>query len=227
MTINGRDHDRLIAARDSIRERFPAASIDVVAADLTAKAGRSIILTALPEVDVLVTNNAGPAPGTLDDWDEAALAAALQLTTVPALELIRGYLPAMRARGFGRIVNITSAMVKAPQYELGLSAGMRAALTAISKAISREVAADGVTINNLLPERIDSPRQQQMIDRLAAAAEVTPEEARRRTTAGVAAKRLGRLDEVGDACAFLCSVQAGYISGQNLQLDGGSYGGLL
>jgi 3-oxoacyl-[acyl-carrier protein] reductase len=117
--------------------------------------------------------------------------------------------------------------VKSPHYEMGLSTSARAALTAISKAISTSVVADNVTINNLLPERIDTPRQEFMAMRMMAQHAVDRDEARRRIAATIAAKRLGRPEEFGDACAFLCSAQAGYISGQNLQLDGGSYEGLI
>jgi 3-oxoacyl-[acyl-carrier protein] reductase len=140
---------------------------------------------------------------------------------------MRHYIPQMRANDFGRIVNITSAMVKGPKYDMGLSTSARAALTAISKAISNEVVADNVTVNNLLPERFDTPRQEFMAKRLMDAHGIDREEAFTRIASTIAAGRLGRPQEFGDACAFLCSAQAGYISGQNLQLDGGSYGGLI
>jgi 3-oxoacyl-[acyl-carrier protein] reductase len=143
------------------------------------------------------------------------------------VQLIRAFLPGMQARGFGRIINITSAMVKSPHYMMGLSTSARAGLTAISKAISRDVAADNVTINNLLPERIDTPRQEFMAQRMMALHGVDRDEARRRSVESISAKRFGRPDEFGDACAFLCGAQAGFISGQNLQLDGGSYDGLV
>lgn len=198
-----------------------------VTADVTTDDGRAAITSRIPEVDILVTNNAGPAPGTLEDWDEGALVGALRANMVPAVQLMRAYIPGMRRRGFGRVVNITSAMVKSPAYEMGLSTSARAALTAISKGISKEVAADNVTVNNLLPERIDSPRQDFMAQRLMQERGLTRIEARDHIAASVAAGRLGRPEEFGDACAFLCSAQAGYISGQNLQLDGGSYEGLI
>jgi 3-oxoacyl-[acyl-carrier protein] reductase len=174
-----------------------------------------------------VTNNAGPRPGGIEDWDEEALVAALRANMVPAVQLIRAYLPGMRARRFGRIVNITSAMVKSPAYDMGLSTSARAALTAISKAISKDVAVDNVTVNGLLPERFDTPRQEFMVQRRMAADQITRAEARSRIASTIAAGRLGRPEELGDACAYLCSAQAAYISGQNLQLDGGSYEGLI
>ncbi|WP_166867780.1 MULTISPECIES: SDR family oxidoreductase [unclassified Salinibacterium] len=227
VTLNGRRPEHLAEAARRIAAEVPGADVSTVAADLTTADGRAAILAAVPAVDILVTNNAGPAPGTLDEWDEFALVEALRLNMVPAVELMRAYLPGMRARGFGRVVNITSAMVKAPAPEMGLSASARAALTAMSKAISRDAAADGVTINNLLPERIDSPRQQFMADRLAAATGISRDEAYARIASTIPVKRLGTPDELGDTCAFVCSVQAGYLSGQNIQLDGGSYPGLI
>jgi 3-oxoacyl-[acyl-carrier protein] reductase len=141
--------------------------------------------------------------------------------------LIKAYVPGMRLRKFGRIVNITSAMVKSPSATMGLSAAVRAGLTALSKSVQRDSVIDNVTINNLLPERFDTDRQKYMAERMVRLEKITPEEARKRIAATIAAKRLGDPAEFGDACAFLCSAQAGYISGQNLQLDGGSYAGLV
>jgi 3-oxoacyl-[acyl-carrier protein] reductase len=225
--LNGRSADRLEPAAAALRRDMPSAEVGVVAADLTDPAGLEAIVRAVPEIDILVTNNAGPKPGRLDDWHHDALVGALEANMVPAVQLMRHYIPGMRAAGFGRIVNITSAMVKGPKYDMGLSTSARAALTAISKAISTEVAADNVTINNLLPERIDTPRQEFMAKRLIDAHGISREQAFARIASTIAAKRLGRPEEFGDACAFLCSAQAGYISGQNLQLDGGSYPGLV
>jgi len=143
------------------------------------------------------------------------------------LAMIRLVLGGMVERRFGRIVNITSAMVKSPRAAMGLSTGARAGLTSMSKALSKEVAASNVTINNLLPERIDTARQQQMAELHSARAGITVEEAYAHMASTIAAGRLGRPEEFGDACAYLCSAQAGFISGQNLQVDGGSYEGLI
>jgi len=227
VTINGRDGDKLAAVAQGLRDEIDGAQVAWVAADLTTAEGRATIVATLPAVDILVTNNAGPPPGRLDEWDEAALVGALRSNMVPAVELMRAYVPGMRERRFGRIVNITSAMVKSPAADMGLSTSARAALTAISKSVSNDVVADNVTVNNLLPERIDTPRQEFMAQRLMTAHGIDHDEAYRRIASTVAARRLGRPEELGDACAFLCSAQAGYISGQNLQLDGGSYGGLV
>jgi 3-oxoacyl-[acyl-carrier protein] reductase len=133
----------------------------------------------------------------------------------------------MRARRFGRIVNITSAMVKAPHPAMGLSTAARSALTAVCKALSREVAADNVTINNLLPERIDTDRQRLMARVRAQMADMTLEEAYAEMAASIAAKRLGTPEELAAACVFLCSAQAGFVSGQNLSVDGGTFPGVL
>lgn len=227
VVLNGRDGAKLDAAATSLRAAIPGVDVEIVVADLTTDEGRTTITTTVNEVDILVTNNAGPKPGGIEDWDEEALVGALRANMVPAVQLIRAYLPGMRERRFGRIVNITSAMVKGPAYEMGLSTSARTALTAISKSISKDVAIDNVTINNLLPERIDTPRQESMIRRRMASEGVDHAEARARTASTIAARRLGRPEEFGDACAYLCSDQAGYISGQNLQLDGGSYEGLI
>ncbi|WP_062388053.1 SDR family oxidoreductase [Demequina iriomotensis] len=227
VTLNGRDDARLAAAASSLRAAVPGASVDRVAADLTTAEGIAAIVAAVPDADILVTNNAGPRPGPYDEWDAAALHGALAQNSVPAVELMRAYLPGMRARRFGRIVHITSAMVKSPAADMGLSASARAALTAVSKSISKEVAPDNVTVNHLLPERIDTPRQEFMARRRMERDGITREQAYAAIASTVTARRLGRPEELGDACAFLCSVQAGYITGQNLQLDGGTYEGLI
>ena len=227
VVINGRHPDKLDRARASIVETSRGANVRCVVADITTPEGRASLIAACPEADILVTNNAGPPPGTLDNWDRETWLAAFESNMIAPILLIRALLPGMRARKFGRIVNITSAMVKSPHPLMGLSTAARTALTAACKSISREAVADNVTINNLLPERIDTPRQEFMAQRMMKEQSITHEEARRQIAASIAAKRFGRPEELGDACAYLCSVQAGFISGQNLQLDGGSYHGLI
>ncbi|MDN4476323.1 SDR family oxidoreductase [Demequina sp. SYSU T00192] len=227
VTLNGRDDARLAAAASSLREAVPGADVGWVAADLTTAEGIAAIVAAVPEADILVTNNAGPRPGGYEGWDADALHGALAQNAIPAVELMRAYLPGMRARRFGRIVHITSAMVKSPAADMGLSASARAALTAVAKSISKEVAPDNVTVNQLLPERIDTPRQEFMARRRMERDGITRDEAYAAIASTVTARRLGRPEELGDACAFLCSAQAGYITGQNLQLDGGTYEGLI
>lgn len=226
LVINGRDARQLEATAEDI-EAMTGRRPTTVVADLSTDAGRILLLAACPEPDILVTNNGGPKPGRLDNWDHAAWLHALEANMLSAILLIQSVVGGMRARRFGRIVNITSAMVKAPRLPLGLSTAARAGLTAFSKALSVETVRDNVTINNLLPERIETDRLHYMIDSLARARGVDQEAARAEMLRPVAAGRFGRPEEFSAACAFLCSAQAGYISGQNLQIDGGSYEGLI
>ena len=198
-----------------------------VAADIATEAGRQALVDACPEADILINNNAGPPPGKLEDWHHDAWIAALESNMLAPILLIRAFIPGMRARKFGRIVNITSAMVKSPRPHMALSTTARTGLTAFSESLSFDAVADNVTINNLLPERIDTPRQKFMAERMMTRHGINMAQARRRITETVAARRLGLPGEFADACAFLCSAQAGFISGQNLQLDGGWYQGLM
>ncbi|HKT71915.1 MAG TPA: SDR family oxidoreductase [Steroidobacteraceae bacterium] len=225
--INGRDAQKLELARSTLLGEMPAAAVCAVAADILGERGREALIAACPEPDILINNNAGPAPGRLEDWTRAAWLEALEANMIAPLMLIRAVIPGMRLRRFGRIVNVTSAMVKSPRYSMTLSTAARTGLTAACKAISREIAADNVTINNLLPERIDTPRQVFMTERMMKEQSITRESARAQIAASIAAKRFGTPEEFGAACAFLCGAQSGFISGQNLQLDGGSYPGLV
>ncbi len=224
--INGRDPVRLSEAAAEIR-RATGAAVQAVAADLNTAEGRDRLVAAAPDADILINNNAGPPPGALADWDHAAWLSAVEANMLAPILLIRALMPGMRQRKFGRIVNITSAMVKSPRPAMALSTAARAGLTAFSKSLSLEVAADNVVINNLLPERFDTDRQKQMAERIMAAKGVSLAEAREEIVQTLAAKRFGNPAEFGDACAFLCGANAGFISGQNLQLDGGSYAGLI
>jgi 3-oxoacyl-[acyl-carrier protein] reductase len=185
------------------------------------------LLAACPDPDILVTNNAGPRPGSLLEVSDEDLARAFDLHYWPPVSLARAVVGGMRERRFGRIVNITSAMVTAPRPQMAASAGARTGMTAVMKGLAREVARDNVTVNQLLPERIDSGRQVQMAHLEAERSGISYDEARRRQAASIAAGRHGRPEELGAACAFLCSVQASFISGQNLHIDGGSYPGLV
>jgi len=225
--LNGRDHARLEAAAELIRAEVAGAQLHCVQGDLTTQQGRAALVEACPDADILVNNNAGPEPGKLEDWDHAAWLSAFEANMIPAILLIRAVLPGMRARQFGRIVNITSAMVKSPRSFMGLSTAARAGLTAVCKAISKDVARDNVTINNMLPERFDTGRQEYLAQKAMAERGITRDAARREISDTIAARRFGQPHEFGDTCAYLCSVQASFISGQNLQLDGGSYDGLV
>jgi 3-oxoacyl-[acyl-carrier protein] reductase len=224
--INGRNADKLAQAADRLRQTT-GAHIMPVQADLNTEGGRSALLAACPEPDILINNNAGPPPGQLADWDHAAWMGALESNLLSAALLMREILPGMRARRFGRIVNITSAMVKTPHAAMGLSTAARAGLTALSKALAREAVIDNVTINNLLPERFDTPRQEFMAQRMMKESGITRDEARARIAATLPVNRLGDPKEFGAACAFLCAATSGFMTGQNLQLDGGAYSALV
>jgi len=226
IVVNGRDSATLERTAEELRAET-GAEITPVVADLDVSDQRERLVAACPDADILVNNNGGPPPGRFESWDHDQWLAALEANLLAPVMMIHALLPGMRERRLGRIVNITSAMVKTPLAPMGLSTAARTGLTALCKAISREAAADNVTINNLLPERIDTDRQVQMAEIVARVRGISYEEARAEQVASIAAGRLGRPEEVGDACAFLCSAQAGFLSGQNLQLDGGSYAGLL
>jgi 3-oxoacyl-[acyl-carrier protein] reductase len=225
VVLNGRDADVLDATARAIAAEAPAVRVTSVAGDIALDETRAALLAACPEPDIVVTNNGGPPPGRFQDWTREDWLGALDANLLAAVGLIRAVLDGMVERRFGRIVNITSAMVMAPQSPMGLSSASRSALTSLAKGLSRDVAHANVTINNLLPERIDTDRQRSMAELAVAIKGITIEEAYAEIAGTIAARRLGRPEELGDACAFLCSAQAGYLSGQNLHLDGGSYPG--
>jgi 3-oxoacyl-[acyl-carrier protein] reductase len=226
VVLNGRNGEALQAAAERIASET-ATRPRTAAADLTTPEGRQALVAACPEADILVNNNAGPPPSDFYALRRADWAAALESNALAALELIQALTPGMRARKFGRVVNITSAMVKSPRPGMELSTAARAALTAACKALSRTLAPDNVTINNMLPERFDTDRQVFMARRMMAEHGYSYEEARARIVSTIPARRFGEPREFGDACAFLCGAQAGFISGQNIQLDGGAYDGLV
>lgn len=226
VTLNGRDAEVLETTAESIRSTHEV-TVATVVGRIEEESTREALLNACPEPDILINNNGGPPPGRFQDWDRDAWIAALDANMLAPALMIRAVIDGMVERGFGRIVNITSAMVKTPLAPMGLSTGARTGLTSVSKALSGQVAAANVTLNNLLPERIDTDRQRFMAEMRSKIGGVSIEEAYEEMKQSIAAGRLGKPEEFGDACAFLCSAQAGYISGQNLQLDGGSYAGLL
>ena len=223
--INGRNAARLGEALGELR--LISAQVHAVQGDVSTAEGRSALLAACPQPDILVNNNAGPPPGPFGAFDHEAWMGAIESNMVAPIQLVQAVLPAMRERKFGRIINITSAMVTTPRPHMTLSAGARAGLTAVMKGLSLETARDNVTINNLLPERFDTDRQHQMAHVAMNRDGISYEEARRRQVESIAARRLGRPEEFGAMCAFLCSTLAGFVSGQNVHLDGGSYPALV
>jgi 3-oxoacyl-[acyl-carrier protein] reductase len=226
LVINARNPETLAATAATIAADA-GVRVATVAGDIGDPATRAALLAACPEPDILVNNNAGPPPGRFQDWDQTAWLGALESNMLAPLAMIRAVVDGMVERRFGRIVNITSAMVKAPLAPMGLSCGARAGLTSACKALSQQVAWANVTVNNLLPERIDTDRQAQIAQLTAAVNGTTVEEAYDQMKRNIPAQRLGRPEEIGDACAFLCAAGSGFITGQNLQLDGGAYAGLI
>jgi 3-oxoacyl-[acyl-carrier protein] reductase len=200
-------------------------TVTAVACDITTEAGHAAALAACPAPDILVNNAGGPPPGDFrqfsrDDWIKA-----LDSNMLTPIELIKKTLDGMIERGFGRVVNITSSSVKAPIDVLGLSNGARSGLTGFVAGLSRKVAATGVTINNLLPGSFDTDRLVTTFEADAKANSISVEEAKKRRMSRLPAGRFGTSEEFGKACAYLCSVHAGYITGQNLLIDGGAYPG--
>jgi 3-oxoacyl-[acyl-carrier protein] reductase len=226
VVLNGRDVERLRQTADEI-ERATGTPVRPVAGDVTTPQGREALLAACPEADILVNNGPGPPPGSFASFENEDWMQALTSNMIAPLLLIRGVIDGMRERRFGRIVNITSAMVTTPRSPMSLSSGARAGLTAAVKALSLDVARDGVTINNLLPERVDTGRQMFMANRAMERDGISLDEARERIAGSIAAGRMGRPEELGATCAFVCSVHAGFMSGMNIHIDGGSYPGLI
>ena len=201
--------------------------VTAVAADVTTEAGREAILSACPDPDILINNSAGPQPGRFEDWGAAEWEAATQANMIAPILLIGAVLGGMRARRWGRIINITSSAVKAPLPMLGLSNGARAGLTGFVSTVAREVAADGVTINNLLPGRFATDRLESYITTVGRARGIEPEALRRELADDIPAGRFGRAEEFGAVCAFFASEHAAYLTAQNVLLDGGAYPGMF
>jgi len=200
--------------------------VRTVVGDITTPEGRAAALAACDQVDILVNNAGGPPPGDFRDWDRQAWIQALDANMLAPIELIRATVDAMAGRGFGRVVNITSGAVKAPINVLGLSNGARSGLTGFVAGLARsDLAARGVTINNLLPGAFDTERLRIVLQSGARKAGVEPADLQRQRELTIPARRFGVPDEFGAVCAFLCSAQAAYLTGQNILLDGGAYPG--
>jgi len=224
VTLVARTAPALEAAAEAIR-KMSGVRVTTVAADITTPAGRAAALAACPAPDILVTNAGGPPPGDFRDWNRDDWIKALDANMLTPIELIKATVDSMIAQRFGRIVNITSSSVKAPIDILGLSNGARSGLTGFVAGLARKIAPHNVTLNNLLPGAFDTDRLNVTMTGAASKQNRTIEEVRAQRAAAIPAGRFGTPAEFGAFCAFLCSVQAAYMTGQNLLLDGGAYPG--
>jgi len=225
-----RGREALEASAAGIRTASPGVQVIAVAADITTTEGRAAALGVAggpgTAFDIVVTNAGGPPPGDFRSWDREAWIKAVDANMLTPIELIKATVDGMAARGFGRIVNITSSAVKAPIDILGLSNGARSGLTGFVAGVARSgLAAQGVTINNLLPGKFDTDRLKGTLAGAASKSGKSVDEMRAVQIGQVPAKRFGTPEEFGAICAFLCSQQAGYLNGQNILPDGGLYPG--
>ena len=224
LVILARGKEALEATAAEIRGAT-GAKVATVACDITTEEGRKAALAACPEPDILVNNAGGPPPGDFREWDRAAWIKAIDANMLTPIELIRQTVDGMIRRRFGRIVNITSSAVKAPIDILGLSNGARTGLTGFVAGLSRKTVRHNVTINNLLPGAMDTDRLASTIAVMAKNRNISTDAARAERTNAIPAERFGTAEEFGEACAYLCSAQAGYVTGQNFLIDGGAYPG--
>lgn len=226
LVLNGREAAALEAAAQAIRDET-GAQVAAIAGDIADAGVQRALISAAPTVDILINNNGGPPLRDFRQLDGDAIHAGLDANMVTPIRMVQQVIDGMVERGFGRIVCITSASVKAPTPGLDLSSGARIGLTGFLAGVARQVAASGVTINFLLPG-LFATRRLEGVHRFAAqAAGVDTDEAERRNRERIPARRFGDPAEFGAACAFLCSQQAGYITGQSLLIDGGSYAGIM
>jgi len=228
VVITARGVEALEATAAALRAlAAPGVQVVTVAGDITTPEGRAAALAACPQVDILVNNAGGPPPGDFRTWDRAAWIQALDANMLTPIELIKSTVDGMAERGFGRIVNITSGAVKAPIDILGLSNGARSGLTGFVAGLARQpkLASRNVTINGLLPGAFDTDRLKVTMAGAAAKSGQPVEaiaEARKLLSP---ARRFGTAEEFGAFCAFVCSAQAGFVTGQNFLMDGGAYPG--
>lgn len=222
--INGRDSASLTATANAITEATDA-KITAIIADVGTPAGRAALIAACPNPDILVNNNGGPTPRDFRTLTPEMLRAGIEANMLAPIALVQAYIDGMIARRFGRIINITSASVKMPLTGLDLSSGARAGLTAFLGGIAREVAAHNVTINHILPGAFETDRLVSSMERMAALRGTDVATLRTERQRNIPARRFGDPHEFGQACAFLASAHAGYITGQNLLIDGGAFPG--
>ena len=221
LVLNGRTIETLEATAADIRDTY-GVTVITVAADVATEEGRDAILLEAGHVDILVTNAGGPPPGLWSDWDRDDFIKAIDANMLAPIALMKALLPAMIGKGWGRVVNITSGSVKAPIPQLGLSNAARAGLTGYVAGTSRQVAGKGVTINNMLPGIHATDRAISLDEGVMAAQGIDMATAKANRAATIPAGRYGTAAEFGATCAFLCSVHAGFIVGQNIVVDGGA-----
>jgi 3-oxoacyl-[acyl-carrier protein] reductase len=224
VVINGRNAEKLAAAAAELKKSRDA-KVTPVTADVASPEGQKALFAACPEPDILVNNNAGPPFRDFRELDRQKMLEGVIANMLAAIELIQKAIDPMIARKFGRIVNITSGSVKMPLAGLDLSSGARAGLTAFLAGVARSVAASNVTINFVLPGTFETDRFRSNIEATAKKKSISYDAAFAERVASVPAKRIGQPDELGTMCAFLCSTQAGYITGQNILIDGGAFQG--
>ncbi|BDG05130.1 SDR family oxidoreductase [Anaeromyxobacter oryzae] len=224
LVVTARGKEALDRTAEELRATY-GVTVIAVPGDIATEEGRRAALAACPAPDILVNNAGGPPPGDFREWDRDAWVKALDANMIAPILMIRAVVDGMIARGFGRIVNVTSGAVKAPIAELGLSNGARTGLTGFVAGLARKTVRHGVTVNNLLPGPFETDRLRSLLEHGARAAGKSYEEMRSARAAANPAGRLGTIAEFGDACAYLCSAQAGFITGQNLLVDGGAYPG--
>jgi 3-oxoacyl-[acyl-carrier protein] reductase len=224
LVINARTKAELEATAEEIRKKH-GVKVTPIAVDVTTEEGRKQVLAACPEPDIIVNNAGGPPPGDFRDWTREHWIKAVDANMLTPIEFIKATVDGMMKRGFGRIVNITSSSVKAPIDILGLSNGARSGLTGFVAGVARVTVKHGVTINGLLPGPFDTDRLRGTIRARASKSGRSFEEEYKVNAAQNPSGRFGTAEEFGVACAFLCSVHAGYITGQNLLMDGGQYPG--
>jgi 3-oxoacyl-[acyl-carrier protein] reductase len=222
LVINGRNPALLDQTAQEIRQAWNVA-VTPVLADVSTPEGQAALLKACPTPDILINNNGGPPVRNFRELDRQAILNGVTMNMVTPIELIQKVIDSMASRGFGRIVNITSYSVKMPITGLDLSSGARAGLTAFMAGVARSVADKNVTINNLLPGSFDTARLRNNLSLAAQRTHVSDAEAAARSMANIPAKRFGTATEFGQTCAFLCSVHASFMTGQNILLDGGAY----
>lgn len=221
LVINGQNSEILNATAEELRQF--GVQVTTVIADISSKQGQADVLAACPNPDILINNNGGPPFKDFRELDREAMLSGVTMNMVTPIEMIQAVVDGMCERGFGRIVNITSLSVKMPVLGLDLSSGARAGLTAFLAGVARSVADKNVTINCILPGFFDTDRLRSGIKANAASLGKSEQQFAEERAAQVPANRFGQPSEFGDACAFLCSAQAGYITGQSLLLDGGIY----